>query len=173
MGSEKRSFSRVETRLTAYARKTTSLDTPPRFNTTAELGLCSKEALTRGGKLPEALVTFLCELDRKADQILSLLSQDQIRSEFPYSFEVVELSGAGAKFSCAESFATGDTLEVVIMLNNFPLRVAATKARVVGPKDQLGLYGMEYVNIREPDMELIIQYVFQRQREIIRNAKRT
>lgn len=172
MGSEKRSFSRVKTRLLAYARKTDSLDTPPRFNATPALGSCSRDELIRSAKLPEALVTFLCELDKKTDQIISLLSQDQIRSEFPLSLEITELSGAGARFSCPAPLSSDDNLEVIIILNNFPLRVSATKAHIVGRQDDSGLYRMEYVNIREADMETIIQYVFQRQREMIRNSKR-
>jgi len=173
MGSEKRSFSRVETRLKAYARKTRSPETPSRFNATPVLAAYNRDELMRNAKLPDALITFLCELDKKADQIISLLSQDQIRSEFPLSLEVVELSGAGAKFSCSEALSEKDFLEIILVLNNFPLKISSTKARIVDKKDNSGFYRMEYVNIRESDMEAIIQYVFQRQREIIRNSKRT
>lgn len=173
MDEEKRTFSRVEARLVAYARRADSLETPPLFTSSPSLEACSRDVLSREGKLPESLVSFLCEMDKKLDQILGFLSQDQIRNDFPLNIEIFELSGAGAKFRSDTSMSLDDQLELVLVLNRFPLRMAGTKGRIVGIEEDTGLYRLEFVNIREADLEIIIQYVFQRQRELIRNAKRS
>lgn len=173
MSEEKRTFSRVEARLTAYVRHAESLETPAMFASAPALEACSREVLSRGGKLPEPLVNFLCEMDKKLDQILSFLSQDQIRNDFPMNIEVFELSGAGARFRSTDPLKVGDKLEVVLVLNQFPLRLAGTKAKIVGTDQDTGMFRLEFVNINEADLENIIQYVFQRQREIIRNKKRS
>ncbi len=173
MSEEKRSFSRVQARLTAYVRKVDSLETPPIFSSAPALEACSREVLSRGGKLPEPLVNFLCEMDKKLDQILSFLSQDQIRNDFPMSIEIFELSGAGIKFRTSAPLVVGDKVELVLVLNQFPLRLAGTKGRIVGVEEDTGMLRLEFMNISEADLENIIQYVFQRQREMIRNAKRS
>ncbi|WP_147821517.1 PilZ domain-containing protein [Salidesulfovibrio onnuriiensis] len=172
MKDEKRSFSRVEARLNAYVRHVESLETPPIFSSAPALEACSREVLSRGGHLPEPLISFLCEMDKKLDQVLSFLSQDQIRNDFPMSIEIFELSGAGAKFRTTDPLSEGDKIELVLVLNQFPLRLAGTKGRIVGKEEDIGMFRLEFVNIREADLENIIQYVFQKQREIIRNAKR-
>lgn len=172
MSDEKRTFSRVKTRLTAYARVAESLDTPPMTGAAHTFESCSRDALASSGKLPEQLVTFLCEMDKKLDQMLSMMSQDQIRSDYPHTFEILEISGAGAKFRSDAKLKKDQPVDLILILNRFPLRMASTKAKIVGKDSETDLFRLEFVNIIESELESIIQYVFQRQREMIRNAKR-
>jgi hypothetical protein len=169
MSSEKRSFSRVPVRLKAHARQAHALDSPRLFQSHAQ----PMQADLRGGKLPEEVTGFLQEMDRKLDTILGLLSREHLRDDFPLNLEVIEISGAGMKFSTSENVRAGDLLEVVIVLDRVPLRLAGSKGKVIDGDQSSGVHRFEFVNMNENDLEMIIQFVFQRQREEIRSSRRT
>lgn len=171
MNEEKRNFSRVPTRLKGYARTMRSIDSSPVFSG----GTASEAPRTcdafRSSKLPDDLVNFLSEMDRKLDQVLGLLSQNTLRNDFPIDIEIMELSAAGVKFRSQSSFDENAPLEIVILLNHIPLRMAGSKGRILGRDEETGLYRLEFVDTRESDMEAMVQFVFKEQREQIRNSK--
>lgn len=169
MSSEKRSFSRVPVRLKAHARQAHDLDSPRLFQSHAQ----PMQADLRSGKLPEEVTGFLKEMDRKLDTILGLLSREHLRDDFPLLLEVTEISGAGMKFRTSENIRTGDLLEVVVVLDRVPLRLAGSKGKVVDGGPDSGIHRFEFVNMNEQDLEMIIQFVFQRQREDIRSSRRS
>ncbi len=171
MSEEKRTFSRVPVRLKGYARIMQSISSPQIFtgDTVGEIG--NRDALFRKSKLPEDLTNFLTEMDRKLDRILGLLSKDHIRSDFSLDVEIFELSAAGIKFRTKEEISPEDPLEVIILLSHVPLRMASSKGRIRGIDKETKLYRFEFVDTRDNDMESIVQFVFQQQREQIRNAK--
>lgn len=172
MSNEKRSFSRVPVRLKAYARVMQSIDSPQMF-TGDNIGETNcRDDLLRGSKLPDDLVTFLAEMDRKMDRILGLLSKDHLHSVFPDEMEIMEISAAGVKFRTKSPVKTDTPMEIVIVLSQMPLKMAGSKGRIVGLEEESELYRFEFVDIRESDAESIIQFVFQQQREQIRNAKK-
>ena len=49
--------------------------------------------------------------------------------------------------------------------------MAGSKGRIHGIEDDTKLYRFEFVDTRGSDMEAIVQFVFQQQREQIRNSK--
>ncbi|MDD3312571.1 PilZ domain-containing protein [Pseudodesulfovibrio sp.] len=171
MSEEKRTFSRVSVRLKGHARIMHSLDSSPIFTGDAVDEPSASEALFHNSKLPEDLTRFLAEMDRKLERVLGLLSQDRIRSDFPVSVEIMEISAAGVKLRTQEKFAIGTPLELVIQLSYAPLRMAGSKGRIVGMDEDTGLYRFEFVDTRAADMEAIVRFVFREQREQIRNAK--
>lgn len=171
MSNEQRTFSRIQTRLKGYARRTASVDTAPLYKSSALNLLTSQQDKLQSSKVPEGLADFLIELDNKLDMILSLLSQDQIRTDFPISIEVMEISGAGIKFRTKEKMALDQCLEVVIVLNQSPLRLAGSKGVIKGHEEDTNFWRFEFTNIREQDIENVVQYVFQEQREQIRLKK--
>lgn len=171
MSEEKRTFSRVPIRLKGHARIMHSIDSPPKFTGDAVGdGSCSG-ALFQNSKLPDELTSFLTEMDRKLDRILSLLSREDLHSDFPIDIEVLELSAAGVKFRSAQPIEVNESLEIVILLSQVPLRMAGSKGRILGVESDSGLYRFEFVDTRGSDMEAIVQFVFQQQREQIRNSK--
>ena len=172
MSNEKRSFSRIPVRLKAYARSMQSLESPQFFTGDIVGEMSSQEDMFRNSKLPEDLTTFLSEMNRKIDRVLGLLSQESIRTDFSINIEVMELSAAGLKFRSKEQFQPGTSLEIVIMLSQVPLRMAGTKGRILAKEDDTQLYRFEFVDTRGSDMEAIVQFVFQQQREQIRNSKK-
>ena len=171
MSEEKRTFSRVSVRLKGHARVMGSIESTQVFTADAVDPASASDELFHNSKLPEDLTAFLAEMDRKLDRVLGLLSQDRIRSDFPLSIEIMEISAAGIKFRSQERFTVGDPLEVVIQLSYAPVRMAGSKGRVVGMDEDTNLYRFEFVDTRAADMEAIVQFVFREQREQIRNAK--
>lgn len=167
MEQEQRTYSRVAARLKGLACRAESADVPPRFRTAPRRDGSAPPATAAG--LPEGLMDFLLEMDAKLDQILVGQRQDQLRQDYPLDLDIREISGAGVRFSCAEPLAEDQVLELVMVLNQYPLRLAAAVGRVRG--EEGGLRRFEFTFIREHDLEAIVQFVFQEQREEIRNRK--
>lgn len=171
MSNEKRTFSRVPVRLKGYARVMQSIESPQIFSGDAIGEEANRDQLFRNSKLPEDLTNFLAQMDRKLDRILGLMSKEHIRSDFPLDIEILELSGAGVKFRTKGSISLNDPLEIIIILSQVPMRMAGSKGRIVGQEGDTKLYRFEFVDLRGSDMEAIVQFVFQQQREQIRNSK--
>lgn len=171
MSEEKRSFSRIQVRLKAQARVMHSLDSPQLFIGDAMPQPVTREDFLKKSKLPEEVTGFLAEMDRKLDQIISMLGQDSVRTDFSIPVEVMEISAAGVKFRSSDHFQPGDPLEMIIYLSQAPLRLAGSKGRILDQEPDTGLYRFEFVDLRGSDMEAIVQFVFKEQREQIRNSK--
>ena len=171
MSEEKRSFSRIPVRLKALARTMQSIDSPQLFTGDAGEVLSARDALFGKSKLPEELINFLSEMDRKMDRIIGLLSQDQVKADFSMDIEVMEISGAGLKFRSPDRFDPDQPLEIILYLSQAPLRMAGSKGRILEKEADTGLYRFEFVDMRGSDMEAIVQFVFKEQREQIRNSK--
>lgn len=171
MSNEKRTFSRVPVRLKGFARIMGSIQSPQLFTGDIVGEESSREKLFHSSKLPEELTNFLAEMDRKMDRLLGLLSKDQLRTDFPLDIEVMELSAAGVKIRTNKELSTEDSLEIIIVLSQVPLRMAGSKGRIRGIEEDTGYYRFEFVDLRGSDMEAIVQFVFQQQREQIRNSK--
>ncbi|WP_272699866.1 PilZ domain-containing protein [Desulfovibrio sp. Fe33] len=171
MSEEKRSFSRIQVRLKAQARVMESLDSPQLFTGDAMPQPVSRAEFVKKSKLPEEVATFLAEMDRKLDQIISMLGQDSVKTDFAIPVEVMEISAAGVKFRSRECFDIDAPLEIIIYLSQAPLRLAGSKGRILEQEPDTGLYRFEFVDLRGSDMEAIVQFVFKEQREQIRNSK--
>ncbi|OIQ48885.1 PilZ domain protein [Pseudodesulfovibrio hydrargyri] len=171
MSEEKRSFSRIQVRLKAQARIMESLDSPQLFTGESMTQPITREDFVKKSKLPEEVTGFLVEMDRKLDQIISMLGQDTFKMDFSLPVEVMEISAAGVKFRSARQFHPGDALELIIYLSQTPLRLAGSKGRILDQEPDTGLYRFEFVDLRGSDMEAIVQFVFKEQREQIRNSK--
>jgi hypothetical protein len=168
MDNEHRSFSRVNTRLSALARKVSSPESMPRFQ-----GFPAPPTLTvgkLGGSLPQALIDFLTAMDAKLDMLISLESQERMRDDFPINLEITEISASGVSFRSAEPLETDTRMELVVYLSRFPLRMAGGMGRVVRNEQENGSWtgALEFTDIRDTDTEAIVQFVFQEQRQQLR-----
>ncbi|MGL1862486.1 MAG: PilZ domain-containing protein [Pseudodesulfovibrio sp.] len=171
MSEEKRTFSRVPIRLKGHARIMQAIESPQIFTGDIVGDSTCRDNLFRNSKLPEDLTNFLTEMDRKLDRVLGLLSKETLQNDFPIDIEVLELSAAGVKFRSKTKIETNESLEIVLILSQVPLRMAGSKGRIHGIEDDTKLYRFEFVDTRGSDMEAIVQFVFQQQREQIRNSK--
>ncbi|CCH47627.1 PilZ domain-containing protein [Pseudodesulfovibrio piezophilus] len=171
MSEEKRTFSRVPVRLKGYARVMQDLSSPQKFTGDAVGEESPYDEVFRNSKLPEELTHFFAQMDQKLDRILGLLSSDTLQNDFPLEVEILELSAAGVKFRTIDTIDPEDALEIVLFLSQIPMRMVSSKGRILGIEDDTKLYRFEFVETRGSDMEAIVQFVFQQQREQIRNSK--
>jgi hypothetical protein len=166
VGKESRTFLRIDTRLRAYARRIDNPDSPPLFRSPA---FKDKFPGKPSGHIPEAVMEMLSGINHKLDLILSTISQDMLVKDFPLRLEITEISGAGVLFSTNENIEINDHLEMVLILSQFPLRLASVCGTV--QRQENLLFAFNFKQIRENDRETIVQFVFQEQREQIRESK--
>ncbi|MFZ5810854.1 MAG: PilZ domain-containing protein [Thermodesulfobacteriota bacterium] len=172
--NEKRTFLRIPTRIGGYARKLDMENEQPIFREAPLPGASGPGAFdARDASIPEGLYTLLSSLNAKLDMLLGLLGRDHLATEFPVTLDVVEISGAGLRFFASEELPLNGDLEVVLMLSQFPLRMAGAMGRIIRsePVQNKTLYALDFTRIRERDLETIVQFVFQSQRDELREKK--
>jgi len=174
MVEEKRSYSRIQTRIKARLRRVESPQASPLFHA------CSMNLSPDGStelkdvSLPDGLRDFLESLERKLDLMLGLLSRDSLKNDFPLETEVTELSGGGLRcIAPDDSLKVGEAVEFVLFLARMPMSMAGAvgSVRRIEQVDNHTVFGVEFTNVRESDREKIVQFVFQEQREQIRTRK--
>lgn len=175
MNEENRTFSRVPTRLKMYFRFTEK-EARPLF-----LGClgCDLQDINlekiKSPYLPQELLQFLTALNHKLDIILTLLNQNQLGQDFPYTGEVTEISGAGLKFLTSEKLTPGQAIEVALSLSNLPPVLIGLVGEVLRIEEEQSsgkqLYALKYLFLRDSDREKIVQFVFKEQRELLRGKK--
>jgi hypothetical protein len=176
MSDDKRTYSRVPTRIVAHARRVDGTDVIPRMIQSPELpgaaGSERREEMTKAG-VNEALVDFLFDLDTKLEQLVALLAKNELATAYPLALEVVDISGSGVTFECVEPLQTGSALELVMVLRLNPLRLAAAVGEVVRceARERGHVCSLSFTRIRETDQEAIVQFVFQEERARIRSEK--
>ncbi len=171
---EKRAFMRIPTRLHGQLRLLSGPDEVPIYRETPFPGggaLCPLDAREAG--MSETLYSLLCSINGKLDMLLSMQSRDQIESDFPIPLDIVEISGAGVRFLSPTPLPLGQYVEVVLVLARFPLRMAGAIGRILRQDAQDGqdVYALDFTRIRERDLESIVQFVFQSQRDDLRGKK--
>lgn len=167
---DRRAFASVNARLRAHARRSDDPATPAMLHWATEPSVTPPEAELIEAQVPQPLIKYLAALERKLDLLISLQSGSSLREEYPLSLDVREISGAGMSFKAEEHFNEGDVLEVVLNLSDAPPQRAAATGKVVG-SDSGGLCRFEFTTIRETDLEAVVKFVFQEEREQIRRLK--
>ncbi|EHJ46642.1 type IV pilus assembly PilZ [Solidesulfovibrio carbinoliphilus subsp. oakridgensis] len=170
---EKRTFMRIPTRLTGHLRLLPGPDDMPVFRETPLLGSGNCPLDPREAGMSESLYTILCSINSKLDMLLSMQSRDQLETDFPVPMTIIEISGAGVRFSTPEPMALDQYVEAVVVLSRFPLRMAGAVGRIVRQDtvDEQPVYALDFTRIRERDLESIVQFVFQSQRDDLRGKK--
>lgn len=172
--TEKRTYLRIPTRIGGHGRLLADPAEQPVFRDAPLAGLTGPGAFdARDASIPESLYTLLSSLNAKLDILIGMLGRDQMAADFPVALTIVEISGAGLRFSASEPLPLNADMEVVIMLSQFPLRMAGAMGRIIRAEDGDGktLYALDFTRIRERDLETIVQFVFQSQRDEIRGKK--
>lgn len=170
---EQGSFAQVETRIRGYARPAPTAETLPMpFDNPALYGEGDRPDPEDLGTSP-ALAEFLVALDSKVDTVISMLSQQRLDEEFQWGIEIVELSGSGFVFLSDSRFEEGQSLEVALILNQFPMRVATAVGSVSTPQSDRwpNALQLNFSRIRESDLEAVMGFVFHEQRQRIRESK--
>ena len=166
--SEKRAFIRIPTKIRGYARVVEGDEIPFFHGSYPTSGSGAKPEKPKN--VPDGLWDMLMDLDSKMDMLVSQVSQNRIREDFPYALVVTELSGAGIQFKSQTRFKLKHRLEVTLVLSEFPLRMAGGIGKIIRVEEN-GEFALEFTKIRDRDTEAIVQFVFQEQREQIRGEK--
>ena len=89
------------------------------------------------------------------------------------AMDILEISGAGVRFCTPDILPMEQYVETVIVLSRFPLRLAGAVGRIIRQdrQDDKTVYALDFTRIRERDLELIVQFVFQSQRDDLRVKK--
>jgi hypothetical protein len=173
MEKERELYKSVDTSLKGYARRLETAESQPMFREhMAGESAIDPERLKAESHMPDTLIDLFLEMNKKLDTLVSMFGKDKLLDDFPLQLEVRRLSGSGMTFAANESFSPGTHLEAVLVLSNFPLKMAGTVGRIsrVDSSDSR-LHEMEFTRTRETDLESIIQFVFKEQREQIRQQK--
>ena len=121
----------------------------------------------------ELLYKLIYHANLKIDRILNILESKDTERPESMSSESVDISGSGMKFIANQGFSVGD----IIMLRVFlPLVSSQTWINILGEVVSATKSGIEnrydvtvnFKELSEIDREIIIGYVFKRQRELLR-----
>jgi len=173
MGEEQRTFLRIPTNLHGRMRILSSERELQLFREAPITSTSVSSMDLKAAGINEALISALQAMDRKLDLLIGIHSQDSLQEDFPHLLEVVEISGAGVKIACPYPLAIGQNVEVVITLTQLPVRLAGALARVIREEalDGRQIWALDFTRIRDRDLETIVQFVFQTQRDELRVKK--
>jgi len=119
----------------------------------------------------------LIEIDRKLNVLLRLMVEDRLSDIEQDLCHDVNLSGGGLRLTLPQKLETGAKIGLEIMLPMFPpipLFTIAEVIRVVPAETSSAETphfetALKFIEIDEDDREMIIRYVFKRQRHTLRN----
>ena len=173
MDDEQRTFLRIPTNLHGRMRILNSERELQLFREAPITSIAVSAMELKAAGINEALINALQSMDRKLDMLIGIHSQDSLQEDFPHVLEVVEISGAGVKVACSYPLGVNQLVELVITLTQLPVRLAGALARVVReePLDGRQIWALDFTRIRDRDLETIVQFVFQTQRDELRVKK--
>ena len=97
------------------------------------------------------------------------------RGEYESTHETINISGSGVRFMASTNFKEGKLLKLKIDLPTRPITVipiigeVVRTERVVKKKNEVSYrIALQYTEISKTDREKLIQYIFQKQRELLR-----
>jgi hypothetical protein len=121
------------------------------------------------------LLTYLRIIDKKLDTVIDLLGRQKTDDSYKRLYTQVNLSGAGIKFISDEPFTDGDLLELKIGLPLSPFPNISTLCQVVRARRSAQTskeeweVALKFLVINDHDRDFIINYIFTKERESLRN----
>jgi len=173
MGEEQRTYLRIPTYLRGRMRLVSNGHEQQLFREAPIVSTAVTAMELKGAGVNEALINALTAIDRKLDLLIGIHAQDSLQGDFPHSVDVMEISGAGVKIASACQLQPGQNIELVITLTQLPVRMAGALGRVVREEtlDDNQVWAIDFTHIRDRDLESIVQFVFQTQRDELRVRK--
>lgn len=173
MNDQKRNYSRIETFLPGRLRLLAPGEDTFLYRGCPGCELPLAQDRPKGTGLSEPMMDFLETINTKLDMLLSIANQDYLQTNFPEAVNIVEISGAGLIFTADKDFHLDDRVEMVIFLSQMPLRIVGAIGRI-HRRDEFNAkpaWVVDFTSIRESDREVVVRFVFQQQREQIRESK--
>jgi len=173
MAEEQRTFLRIPTNLRGRMRLVASENELQLFREAPFASSSVTSAELKNAGLSDALITALQTMDHKLDMLVGIHTQDSLQVDFPLMAEVLEISGAGVKLVSSSPLAVDQIVELVVTLTQLPVRMAGAIGRVMRGEELDGrqVMAVDFTRIRDRDLESIVQFVFQTQRDELRVRK--
>ena len=125
------------------------------------------------------IYAYVRMIDKKLDMILDLLARSKNEKTYTKRHIDVNIGGAGVRFISDVELSVGAYVELKIILPILPYpKITAlcqvTRSRNVTRADEVANWevALKFLTINENDRDLLINYVFARERESVRNKKR-
>lgn len=125
----------------------------------------------------EAVLSFLAMIDRKLSVLTDLLTKPCANDLYSRRYVDVEISGSGLSFSSDVSMPEDGYLEFRLVLPIYPYPKIPVLCRVVRSRKREENSHVEwetackFLTINDSDRDLLVQYIFGREREQIRSGK--
>lgn len=173
MSEEQRTYLRIPTNLHGRLRLVGSGQELQLFREAPIVSSAVTAMELKNAGVNEALVNALLSIDHKLDLLIGIHTKDSLQEDFPHTMEVFEISGAGVKLTCSCPLAVDQIVELVITLTQLPVRMAGALGRVIREENLDGrlVWAVDFTKIRDRDLESIVQFVFQTQRDELRVKK--
>ncbi len=124
-----------------------------------------------------SLISYLVQMDAKLDRILELISTEK-KVEIPFRSGIGQnISGSGMQMVVDIPVEPGQIIHTKFLLSQFPFVFLDLFGEVVRAKELnknntiLYRIGIKFLDLNTSDRENIIAFVFQKQREAIRQSK--
>lgn len=121
------------------------------------------------------LLHKIIEIDDKLALILRSLNRDPASGGPDRVTRTINLGAGGCSFPAAEGLVPGAHLDLTLHLPTFPplaIRAVGVIVRAASEEAAESLAGVQFEAIHEEDREMLYHYIFQRQREQIRQSTR-
>lgn len=136
-----------------------------------------KESISYDEKEKSQILSYLVMIDKKLDMLIDFLYKPKKDELFHSSFAEVEISGNGIKFYTDLEIHGGDYTEIRIVIPRFPYPKITALAQVLRGEqctvNETRYFDViaRFVVINEEDRDLLINYIFVKDRERLRLKK--
>lgn len=131
------------------------------------------ESPSAAAGMSESVFRFLQRLENKIDHLIGLAQAEKLAADFPFELQAFQVGGNGLLFRTNAPLAPGNKLEIVLFLSSVPLRIAGGIGNVEAsvPSPHGPLWKFSFTRLREADLDSIMRFVFQEERQKIREQK--
>jgi hypothetical protein len=120
------------------------------------------------------IINNLIDINLKLNLVLTMLNSNREPGIFTQRPMEVNLSEGGIAFVTSDKFEKGDILDLRILLPIFPIAIIKTRGEVVRSTSLSGnnrQTGVKFIDIKEENQDKIVNYLFKKERERLRNKK--
>ena len=127
----------------------------------------------------EQLYAYMQVVNKKLDMIMDFLYKSQYGETYRSIQTDINVSGAGVQFECDTSFKENDYIELKIIVPLFPYPKITALCEVMRTEcleenvPNLFRIALKFLIINENDRDLLINYIFVKEREYLRQKKET
>jgi hypothetical protein len=136
-----------------------------------------KESISNDEKEKSQILSYLVMIDKKLDMLVDFLYKPKKDELFHTSYTEVEVSGNGIKFITDLLINGGDYIEIKVVIPRFPYPKITALSQVLRGEECLVKETMyceviaRFIVINEEDRDLLINYIFVKDRERLRLKK--